>query len=224
MKKNQKWCTLLCRLSMPRKLLMVMRISFILLFTVLLQVSATGLAQKVVIKQNKLTYEQLFEEIEVQTGIATLLSNREINLNDQINVQDENYELEDLLKAVTKGTDLTYELIDDYIIIRPLNESEKVVVKDNVQQPEKKIIITGTIKDEEGLPLPFAAVCFKGTTSGCISAVDGSYSLEAPDEEGLVLEISSLGFVTQEIPVEGRTVINVVMVEDMMGLDEVVVT
>ena len=201
-----------------------MRISFILLFTVLLQVSATGLAQKVVIKQDKLTYEQLFEEIEAQTGIATLLSNREINLNDQINVQDENYELEDLLKVVTKGTDLTYELIDDYIIIRPLNESEKVVVKDNAQQPEKKIIITGTINDEKGLPLPFAAVCFKGTTTGCISAVDGSYSLEAPDEEGLVLEISSLGFVTQEIPVEGRTVIDVVMVEDMMGLDEVVVT
>jgi len=94
----------------------------------------------------------------------------------------------------------------------------------NEQQPGEKVKITGTVTDEKGTPLPFAAVCFKGTTTGCTSAVDGSYTLEAPNEKDLILEVSSLGFATQTIPVNGRTVIDIIMIEVVKGLDEVVVT
>ena len=223
MKKNRKWYALLCTLSMPRKLLLIMRNSFILLFAILLQISATGLAHKVVIKKNKLPYEQLFNEIEAQTGIATLLSNREIDLNDQIIIESEDYELKELLKVVTKDTELTFELIDDYIIIRPLKPEEKVTVQETGQD-EKKITITGTVKDEKGEPLPFVAVRVKDTTIGSVTTIDGKYQLEVPDQDGLILEVSSLGYTTLEFATQGRTEIDFVLVEDIKGLGEVVVT
>ena len=218
------WCTKDLRCSLPRKLLLIMRISFLLLFAFLIQVSATSLAQKVVVKNNNLTYEQLFDLIESQTGLRTFSSSNEINLDDKIEVKSSTYELDELLRKVVGEAGLTYDLIDNYIVVRPLNSSERAAIIKSQQQSEKKITITGTVMDEKGEPLPFAAVCFKGTTTGCVSAVDGSYELEVPSEEGLVLEVSSLGFKTQTIAVDGRTVIDIVLIYEIQGIDEIVVT
>ncbi|MBI9062592.1 MAG: TonB-dependent receptor [Marinilabiliaceae bacterium] len=221
MKKNQKWYAIFFKLSMPRKLLMIMQISFILLFAVLLQVSATSLAQKVVIKKNKLTYEQLFEEIEAQTGIATLLSNREINLSDKVFINEKYFELEDLLKVVTQDTELTFELIDDYIIIRPLKPEEKAVVQET-GQPEKKTLKGQVIDAETNEPLVGVNVYVKETTTGTITDIHGEFSLEvSPDAQALAF--SFIGFVRQELPIADQSTFRVVLKSEISDIDEVVV-
>ncbi|MCU4174198.1 SusC/RagA family TonB-linked outer membrane protein [Carboxylicivirga sp. N1Y90] len=221
MKKNWKWTTLLPKLSMPRKLLLIMRISFILLFAVLLQVSATGLAQKVVIGESNVTYKQLFKEIRKQTGIVTVLSNDEIDLNSYVTIESAEFELENLLKEITTEIGLTYELIDNYIVITPLSVKEKIIEFVTLQQEKRSI--TGTIKDNENSPLPFAAVRIKGTSIGTVSDVNGNYNLQFDVQENIILEVSSLGFETQEIAIDGRSVIHITLVASTSGLDEVVI-
>src|SRR5690606_19515325 len=66
-------------------------------------------------------------------------------------------------------------------------------------------------------------ILVKGTFSGTVSDVDGNYSIEIPDEAE-ILVFSSIGYITQEVNLNGRTVIDVVLEADVQSLDEVVVT
>ena len=80
--------------------------------------------------------------------------------------------------------------------------------------------VTGTVSDASG-PLPGVNIIVKGTTTGTQSDFDGNYTLDV--SEDAILVFSFLGYQTQEIPVQGRTTINVTMAEDAAVLDEVVV-
>lgn len=81
--------------------------------------------------------------------------------------------------------------------------------------------VTGTVKDDTGEGLPGVAIQIKGTTSGTITDIDGSFTLEvSPDE---VLLCTFIGYLPQEVPVNGRSRIEVVMELDIQQLDEVVV-
>jgi len=83
--------------------------------------------------------------------------------------------------------------------------------------------ITGQVTSAaDGMTLPGVNVLVKGTNIGAVTGMDGNYSLKAPENATLVF--SSLGFVTVEVAVAGKTVINLSMEEDLESLSEVVVT
>ncbi|MCK0146234.1 TonB-dependent receptor [Arenibacter sp. F26102] len=82
-------------------------------------------------------------------------------------------------------------------------------------------IISGTVADESGQPLPGVNVLVKGTTTGAVADFDGNYTIKA--EEGSVLEFRYLGFIAQSVQVGKSTTIDVVLQEDVSLLDEVVV-
>ncbi|MCG8580830.1 MAG: carboxypeptidase-like regulatory domain-containing protein, partial [Bacteroidales bacterium] len=207
-----------------RRTLLIMKNLVLLLFLLNLQVSASVFSQqKVTLELKDATLKECLKAIERQTDLGFLYNGRELSKVEGIYLNATDQEVTSVLKELLEEQGYSFVIDNDVILIRKAEVIEEIK-EVAAEQQEKKIVIRGTVKDENGEPLPFAAVCFKGTTTGCVSAVDGTYELEAPDEEGLVLEISSLGFVTQEIAVEGRTSINVVMVEDIKGLEEVVVT
>ena len=81
--------------------------------------------------------------------------------------------------------------------------------------------VSGTVSDETG-PLPGASVVVKGTTTGTQTDFDGNFTLDNIGDDA-VLTISYVGYTTQEIPVEGRSTIQVTLQEDAQALDEVVV-
>ncbi len=83
--------------------------------------------------------------------------------------------------------------------------------------------ITGTIKDTSGEPLIGVTVAIQGTTQGVISDFDGNFTIVVPSEES-VLQFSFVGYLTETIPVAGKTTISLVMTEDVMEMGEVVVT
>jgi len=87
---------------------------------------------------------------------------------------------------------------------------------------QNKIVVTGAVKDAKGTPLPGVTVKEKGASNGAMSNPDGSFRLSVPAEATLV--ISYVGFVTQEIPVGGKTSFDVTLQEDNKNLNEVVVT
>lgn len=84
----------------------------------------------------------------------------------------------------------------------------------------QSVVVTGTVSDNVG-PLPGVSVVVKGTNIGTATDFDGNYSISVPSDG--VLQFSSIGFLTQEVPVNGQSVINVTMMEDLEQLDEVVV-
>ncbi len=83
--------------------------------------------------------------------------------------------------------------------------------------------LTGQIIDSNNMPLPGVSVAIKGTTAGTITDFDGNYSLNTKLSDSTILVFSYVGFKTQEIIVDGKSVINVLMEEDTSLLDEVVV-
>ncbi|TDN84320.1 TonB-linked SusC/RagA family outer membrane protein [Salegentibacter sp. 24] len=83
--------------------------------------------------------------------------------------------------------------------------------------------VTGTVTGaSDGMTLPGVTVLVKGTNNGTVTDMEGNYAIDV--DEDAVLVFSSIGFQKQEVPVNGRSVINVTMSEDLEGLDEVVVT
>ena len=88
-----------------------------------------------------------------------------------------------------------------------------------VSQQKKKV--TGVVEDEFG-PIAGAAVVIKGTTTGVITDMNGNFSIDASNGE--TIEISFLGYITQEIKYAGQSNLNIMLAEDSQALDEVVVT
>jgi len=80
--------------------------------------------------------------------------------------------------------------------------------------------ITGKVTDEKNEPVPGVSIYQKGTTAGTISDVNGNFKI---DVTGATLVFSFIGFTTQEIAIDNKQVINVVMKENTTALDEVVV-
>ncbi|GGK34227.1 SusC/RagA family TonB-linked outer membrane protein [Yeosuana aromativorans] len=92
------------------------------------------------------------------------------------------------------------------------------VEKNNTQQ----IVVSGKVTDDAGIPLPGASILVKDTSIGTVTTFDGDYSIEIPDG-ATTLVFSYLGYVKQEIEINGQSLINVVMLADNTSLDEVVV-
>lgn len=85
----------------------------------------------------------------------------------------------------------------------------------------QNITVKGTVKDGNGESIIGASVLQKGTTNGTITDFDGNFNLNVPSQSTLV--ISFVGYKTQEIPVAGKTTLNVTLTEDTQMLDNVVV-
>ncbi len=85
--------------------------------------------------------------------------------------------------------------------------------------------VTGTVTSgADGAPLPGVSVLIKGTAVGTTTDADGKYSISPGTDASAVLSFSFIGFVTQEVPIQGRTVIDIRLEEDLQQLGEVVVT
>lgn len=85
----------------------------------------------------------------------------------------------------------------------------------------QELKVSGTIRDDQNNPLPGVSIIIKGTTQGTTSDANGSYALSASPES--VLTFSFIGFVSQDVPVNNRSIVDVVMASDITQLGEVVV-
>ncbi len=81
--------------------------------------------------------------------------------------------------------------------------------------------ITGKVTDSSVAPLPGVTVILKGTTKGTITDAEGKYSLTNVSDNA-TLVFSFVGLKNQEIAVAGKTIINVVMIEESVGIEEVI--
>ena len=92
----------------------------------------------------------------------------------------------------------------------------------SINQNTQSWIVTGLITDTEGTPLPGANILEKGTSNGTQADFDGNFTISVTDENAIIV-VSYMGFSSEEINLNGKTNISVILQENAAGLDEVIV-
>lgn len=140
----------------------------------------------------------------------------------KVDVNVKNGNIRDVLGQALRNTNLIYSIDDRHVTIMKAKETTSSNLTLGAQQdPDNKTTISGVVTDKEGEPLIGVAVMEKGTSNGVITDINGNYSISL--KSTAVLLFQYLGYETQEVPVNGRTLINILLEEDNKVLDEVVV-
>lgn len=176
------------------------------------------------VRMNNRTVKDVFSYIEKNSEFIFVYHGSNINLNRRVNVDVDNQTVETILKNMFAGTDIEYIINDRQIIVRKNEKTNRPVsfADAESQHQQKKVTVTGNVKDATGEPLIGVNVMVKGTTIGSITDADGNFSISDVPSNAVVA-ISYIGYKTQEISLSGKTAINVVLKEDSEALDEVVV-
>ncbi len=193
-----------------------MRITFFLVFCMFFYASANSYSQntRLNLTAKNSTIVELIQNIEAQSKFVFLYQAEDLNLDKKIDVDFKNATIQEILDVALEGESISYEIFDRQIL---LSKDEKSLP--GVQQ--QKHDVSGIVIDKSGLPLPGVTALIKGTTMGAITDNDGKYVLSDLTDDA-VLVFSFVGMKTKEIAVGNKTVINVTLDEETIGLDEVV--
>lgn len=166
----------------------------------------------------------VFTQIEEQSEFVFIYKNETINLDKKVDVKIEGATVDKILEYVLQNSGVKFEITNKQIIITPNRTiaptNTEIKINKGIPQPQKKEI-SGTVKDSKGLTLPGVSIIVKGTTIGIVTDADGKFTLSVPiDAKTLVF--SFVGMKTQEIAITTKTTVDLVMLEETVGLDEVV--
>lgn len=168
---------------------------------------------KVSIRMNNVKLDKILNEIENQTDYLFIYNNQ-VDINKITSVKVKNEAVAQVLDRILSGTGINYELEGTHIILTT------EAIKDLHAQQQAKTV-TGTVTDVSGEPIIGANIRIKGTTTGTITDIDGNFSIEAEPQS--VIEVSYIGYLTQETVINNQKSIRFLLKEDTKTLDEVVV-
>jgi len=161
------------------------------------------------------TVKDVLKQIEEESEYSFMYNASQIDVYRKIDLNVENSSVEDLLKTIFAGDEVTYKIMDRHIIISPRSE---ITDQPAAQQARS---VSGKVTDSSDVPLPGVTVAVKGTTLGTTTDANGNYTLARVSPDA-TLVFSFVGMTTQELPVGNRSNINIVLQEETIGLEEVV--
>jgi TonB-linked SusC/RagA family outer membrane protein len=205
------------------KIFRIMKLTLGLILLLIVQGWAiNSYSQKVVVNLDlkNVGIIKVLDEIEKQTEYYFLFNYEQINSDKKINVKLSNSKIDEVLNTILEGTGLKYSIKNRQIIISKGSSGElnEQYSSSSVQQQKS---VTGKVTDSTGGPLPGVSVVVKGTTTGTITDFDGNYSLGNVPANA-TLQFSFVGMKAQEILVSGKTNISVTLIEETVGIEEVV--
>ncbi len=193
------------------KLLIVMKLTAFLLIVACLQASATGYSQNdISISVKNVELKKLLSIIQKQTDYRFLYRDAQLPRDKKFSLELTKVSIQTVLNSILDTTSLRYRVLKDKLIVLSAANAEV-----------NSHMVRGRITDEKGQPLQGVSIHLKGTSTGVSTASDGSFSIEVPDNS--ILEISFIGYITQEITVRKDETINLKLVPGDKNLDEVVV-
>jgi TonB-linked SusC/RagA family outer membrane protein len=214
MKKKQAFCS---RIGLQAKIFLVMKLTVTLTLICILTSHANSWSQgsKLSLSLPEAPIAEVLKELENQSGFYFFYNKDELDKQELVALDVENVSIQQALDQLLRKTDLTYKVIDRYILI-----SKKGEAGQTAQQPDLRTI-GGKVTDNKRMALPGVTIVIKGTIAGTITDSNGSYTL--PNVPGdAVLVFSFVGMRTKEIPVAGKAVVNVELEEETIGIEEVV--
>ena len=210
----QKFCELLCDAQQRwKKTIRIMKLTTgFILFAMFTASAVNTYSQNTRLNLNlkDATIVDIFREIERNSEFGFFFKSEEMNLEKRQSVSASNATIDEVLKKVL-DENYSYKILDKNI----------VVTKGSLEATVQGSRVSGKVTDSSGVPIPGASVVVKGTTTGVTTDNDGNFSLTLP-ADAKTLVFSFIGMRTQEINIANKTLINLVMQEEAIGLDEIV--
>ncbi|MDP2891057.1 MAG: TonB-dependent receptor plug domain-containing protein, partial [Bacteroidota bacterium] len=194
-----------------------MKVTTLLFFLALMQVTASSYSQqtKLNLKFQNETLESVFSKIEANSEFSIFYKNEMIQNSKDVTAEFKNASIFDILDQVLNAENMTYTVRNKLIMIVPKTDGG---IENNSQQQKS---VSGKVTDSSGEALPGVSVVVKGTTNGSITDNNGNYSLSNISENA-TLQFSFVGMKMQEVSVSGKATIDVSLMEDAIGIEEVV--
>lgn len=172
---------------------------------------------RITVKKQGVTIDEVLKEVREKSGYRFLYRVEEVNRYGKRDIDVKDAEVEDFLGQLLQNTDLTYEVENEVIIIRP--EKQRQDSRVNVQ------VVRGKVTDENNLALPGATVLLKGTSYGVVTDSHGKFTMEVLERDTVTLLVSFVGMETRLVNLKkGQTEILVSLEPDIKEMKEVVVT
>lgn len=199
-----------------KKILLIMRLTFFLCLLGILHVSATGYAQeyRMDLKMENATVTQVFNKITEITNLDFFYNNAQIDVNRRVTVDLSDATVEEILKEIFKAENVRFDIKEDFIVIHRIP-----AVQENVRTKQ----LRGTVKDNNGMPLPGVTVIIKGTATGVSTNSQGEFTISLPEGKEQMLQFTFIGLKQKEVKWNGEATLEVIMEEDDTEIDEVVV-
>ncbi len=217
----------------PAFWLKVMRISSVQIILLLVfagislaaDIEAQVLEKRVSLNVEEQEIGKTLREIEKQAAVKFVFSPQVIRAGQKINVRSRQEKLGELLDKMLAPLGISYEVSGKYILLSDdrtgLHADDESSLPELPADPDR--VVRGKITDERGEALPGVNIILKDTRRGTTSTADGSFELTIPDGENHTLIFSFVGYLSQEVEVGTRNVVEVDLKEDEKSLEEVVV-
>lgn len=197
------------------KLFLTMKITFILIVAATLTSLASASysqSARVSLNLRNVTVKDALKAIENRSEFFFIYNNELIDVNRKVNINVNEQSIDEILNSLFSGHDVDVDVIDRKIVLAP---------SDIVAAVQQQRGVSGRVTDRTGAPLPGVTVVIKGTTTGTISDANGNYSL-GNVSPNTTLVFSFVGMRTQEVEVGAQSVINISLLDETIGLEEVV--
>ena len=194
-----------------------MKLTSFLILAFVISVNASVYSQetKLSINVKNGTLIEALKQIESQSEYYFYYNNDEIKALEGVSISIDKKEIQEVLEKLLNGTNLEYKIIDRYIALKKKNDTGA----ETAMQQQKSI--SGKVVDSGGNPLPGVTVVVKGTTNGTITDIDGNYTISKIADNS-TLQFSFVGMKTQEIEVGNQKSVNVTLLDETIGIEEVV--
>ena len=208
------------RYSIPRlkKILLAMKLTFILILAGCLHISAATLGQTITINERNTTLEKVLNKIEQQSGYTFWYKTDLVKKSPKVTLDVKNSSLEASLEACFKGLPINYTIVQKTIVLKA-KEQQAVQTQVNAADAVK---VTGKVTDDTNAGLPGVSVRVKGTNIVAVTDVNGLFTINAPDNNA-ILVFSFIGFTSREVPV-GASPMAIKLAAGVSSMTEVVVT
>lgn len=201
-----------------------------LFFGSLFQVQAgPGSTQpQISILKNSIAIKDLLKQVEEQSQYRFIYNHARVNVSEKVNVNIKGVSVPRALDEIFRNTDIGYKITGRQILLY----KRMRIRLDSVSMENHRNIVTdiastvfavsGKVTGKGGEPIPGVNVVLKGTNTGTSTNADGLFSLTIPNGNG-TLTFSFIGYDTREVPINDRSVVDVVLNENNQALNEVVV-
>ncbi|WP_166461107.1 TonB-dependent receptor [Flavicella sediminum] len=196
-----------------------MKLTVYLFLISLFQIQASTYSQNTKISLNlkKVSIEKVLREIESKTEFKFLYNDNQVDYKKIVSVNHKKESISTILQQLFTNTKINSEVLDKQIVL-VVDKKKSRTAAEIVQQKT----ISGTVKDDTGMPLPGASVLVKGSNSGTTTDFDGNFSLTI-SKNATIIVVSYVGFESQEIALGNKLSFSIKMAPSASTLDEVVV-
>lgn len=193
----------------------IMKVTLLLVFLSLAQLQASVSAQLVSVKLKNASLQEIFEQVKLQTNVSFMFSNDDVSGIARRDFRVEDVDVHTVLEKCLIGTGLTFEIVDNVVIVKKIEMQEQAV---------ERAVIKGYVKNSKGESLPGVTIAIKGTTLGTVSDAEGHFKIEIPKRKDIILVFTFVGMKKKEVPFKNEKEMQIVMENESMKMDEVVVT